>query len=239
MKVHRSSKPPRVLVVDADSGTRPLLTKLRELGFEVYVAGLGEDAVPAGLTVRPDLVVLDVFLPDGDGFETYGALRAAGIDAPVLFLTAHDRTEAKVRGLMLGADDYVTKPFELEELVARVHVLLRRGRALDCRLLRAGDVTLDPATREVWRDGREVTLSCREFDLLGFLMDNAGQVVTKAQILDRVWRSEFHGESGVVETYVYYLRRKLGDRDQSLIRTVRGVGYLMARDAGHRAPSAQ
>ena len=239
VKTHRSARPPRVLVVDADPGTHPLLTTLRGLGFDVYVAARGGDAVPTGVAVRPDLVVLDVILPDGDGFETYRALRAAGVDAPVLFLTAHDRTEAKVHGLMMGADDYVTKPFELEEVVARVHVLLRRGRALDCRLLRAGDVTLDQATREVWRDGRKVTLSRREFDLLGFLMDNAGRILTKGQILDRVWQSEFHGESGVVETYVYYLRRKLGDRDQSLIRTVRGVGYLMARDAGHRAPSAR
>ncbi|MGW1748335.1 response regulator transcription factor [Streptomyces sp. NPDC002092] len=239
MKTHSSSRPPRVLIVDADNGARPLLTRLRELGFDVYAAGRGEDAVPLGVAVRPDVVILEVILPDGDGFETYRALRGADVDAPLLFLTAQDRTEAKVRGLMMGADDYVTKPFALEEVVARVHVLLRRGRALDCRLLRAGDVTLDPGTREVWRDGREVALSCREFDLLAFLMNNAGQVATKAQILDRVWRSDFHGESGVVETYVYYLRRKLGDRDQSLIRTVRGVGYLMARDAGHRARSAR
>ncbi|MGW2522386.1 response regulator transcription factor [Streptomyces sp. NPDC001617] len=220
--------------MDADSGTYPLLTRLRQLGFGVYVAALGEDAVPAGLSVRPDLVVLDAILPDGDGFEAYRARRAAGVDAPVLFLTAHDRTEAKVHGLMMGADDYVTRPFALEEVVARIHVLLRRGRAVDCRLLRVGEVALDPSTREVWREGTQW-----EFDLLGFLMGNAGQVVTKGQILDRVWQSEFHGESGVVETYVYYLRRKLDDRDQSLIRTVRGVGYLMARDAGHRTPSAR
>jgi len=129
---------------------------------------------------------------------------------------------------MMGADDYVTKPFELEEVIARVHVLLRRGRGLGCRLLRVGGMALDPATREVWRDGTQVALSRREFDLLSFLMDDAGRVVTRGQILDRVWRSEFHGESGVVETYVYYLQRNLGDRDQSLIRTTPAIAVTTA-----------
>ncbi|MCD9878433.1 response regulator transcription factor [Streptomyces guryensis] len=152
----------------------------------MYAAGRGEEGDPVGVAVRPDLVVLDVILPDGDGFETYRALRGADVDAPLLFLTAQDRTETKVRGLMMGADDYVTKPFALEEVVARVHVLLRRGRALDCRLLRIRGVALDPATREVWRDGTQVALSRREFDLLSFLMDNAGRVLSKGQILDRV-----------------------------------------------------
>ncbi|KOU63025.1 hypothetical protein ADK57_23210 [Streptomyces sp. MMG1533] len=205
------------------------MATLGELGFEVYAASRGRFAIPVGRSVRPDLVVLDMALPDDDAVETYGGLRAAGVHAPVLFLTAGDDTVtgAQARRVMTDADDHVAKPFELAEVVARVRDLLARDRADESRLLRHGDLAVDAGRREVWRDGTRVELSTREFELLGYLLDNAGQVLTKSQILDRVWGAPFR--AGTVETYVYYLRRKLNDDDQSLIRTVRGVGYTMPR----------
>ncbi|MFD3501454.1 response regulator transcription factor [Streptomyces sp. NPDC058676] len=226
MNVHR---PVRVLVVDADPGTRPLTAALGELGFEMYAAGRGRFATPVGRSVRPDLVVLDMALPDGDAVETYDALRAVGVHAPLLFLSARDDSAAgaEVRRLMTPADGHVTKPFELPEVIASVQELLARDRADESRLLRHGDLAVDAWRREVWRGEARIELSAREFELLGYLLDNAGQVLTKKQILDRVWGVPFR--SGTVETYVYYLRRKLNDDDQSLIRTVRGVGYTMPR----------
>jgi two-component system OmpR family response regulator len=215
-------------VVAADPGTRPLLARLSELGFDVYAAGRGRFAIPVGRAVRPDLVVLDLALPDGDGPETYEALRDAGVHAPVLFLSGQDDTGAAARHAMKDSDGHLTKPFALTEAVARLQELLERALADESRLLRHGDLTVDAVRRAVWRDGTRIELSAREFELLGYLLDNAGQVVTKQQILDRVWGAPLR--SGTVETYVYYLRRKLGDRDQSLIRTVRGVGYTMSRD---------
>lgn len=152
------------------------------------------------------------------------------MDAPVLFLTACRDTEAKVRGLTMGAEDYVTKPFDTEELVARIRILLRRRRSrlpAPAPRLRVGRIELEEATREAWHGGEPVRLSAREFDLLRCLMANAGRILTKSQLMSHVWNSDLPGESGVVETYVYYLRRKLGDAEQVLIRTVRGVGYLM------------
>ena len=215
-------------MIDADPRTRPLITELTKLGFEVYAASRGRFAIPVGRSARPDLVVLDVALPDDDGIETYDALRAAGVNAPVLFLSGEESAaSAAVRRVMTDTDGHVTKPFALSEAVTRLQELLERDRADESRLLRNAGLTVDVDRRTVWRDGTRVELSAREFDLLSYLLDNVGQVVTKRQILERVWGAPFR--SGTVETYVYYLRRKLGDDDQSLISTVRGHGYTMTR----------
>lgn len=207
-----------------------LAVALDFLGFEVTTASTGEQALES-MARTPDLVLLDVVLPDTDGFEVCRRLRARGTDVPVLFLTARDAIEDRVQGLSLG-DDYVTKPFDINEVVARIHALLRRGthccrRSENTHLLRAQWVELDLATHEVWRHGQPVKLSATEFALLSYLMENADRVVSKADLLDNVWQYGFNGESGVVETYVYYVRRKLGDTNQSLIRTVRGAGYFL------------
>ncbi|MGW0336856.1 response regulator transcription factor [Streptomyces sp. NPDC003011] len=215
--------------MSADHSVRPLIARLSELGFEVYAAGRGRFAISVGRSTRPDLVVLDLALPDDDGLQTYGGLRAAGVHAPVLFLSGDDDPGARaaVRQVMSGADGHVTKPFVPAEAVARLQELLERDLSDESRLLRHGGLTVDGDRRAVWREGIRIELSAREFELLGYLLENVGQVVTKQQILDRVWGTPFR--AGTVETYVYYLRRKLGDDDQSLIRTVRGVGYTIAR----------
>ncbi len=216
--------------MDADPAARPLIKELGDLGFEVYAASRGRFATPVGRSVRPDLVILDMALPDDDAVGTYDGLRAAGVRAPVLFLSAGEDTEAAaaVRRTMAALDGHLTKPYEVAEVVAHGRELLARDLADESRLLRHGDLSVDPARRRVWRDGTRVELSAREFELLGYLLDHAGQVVTKKQILERVWGAPFR--TGTVETYIYYLRRKLGDGDQRLIRTVRGVGYTMVRD---------
>ncbi|MGW6279908.1 response regulator transcription factor [Kribbella sp. NPDC055071] len=220
----------RVLVVDDEENILAMLTTaLRFAGFVVEGAATGGAALGVAREFRPEVVVLDVMLPDLDGFEVCRRLRRDGVDAPVLFLTARDGREDKVAGLTLGGDDYVTKPFDLDELVARIRVLLKRGRSVRQagERLRAGRVELDPDTHEVWSDGELVNLSATEFQLLHYLMLNAGRVLSKAQILDHVWKFDFQGDSGIVETYVYYLRRKLDGPDGQLIRTVRGAGYLL------------
>ena len=227
--------PTRVLVVDDEPNIVNLLTTtLRFVGFDVATAGDGREALQRAVSYRPDVIVLDVLLPDLDGFGVCTRLREGGIDAPVLFLTARDASEDKVHGLTLGGDDYVTKPFDLDELVARVNVLLKRGRSESpvTNRLRVGDVELDQDTHEVWRAGVQIRLSATEFQLLRYLMTNAGRVLSRAQILDKVWNYDFQGDSSIVETYIYYLRRKLDDQDNPAIQTVRGVGYLM------RAPVA-
>lgn len=233
-----SVRRPAVLTVEDDVSISSMLgVALGFLGFDVVAASTGDQALTSASLSPPDVVLLDVVLPDVDGFEVCRRLRNAGIDAPVLFLSARDASEDKVHGLSLG-DDYVTKPFDLNEVVARIHALLRRsGHSQPSRgRLRAGWVELDRSTREVWRHGQPVQLSTTEFALLRYLMENAGRVTSKAEILDTVWQYGFNGESGIVETYVYYLRRKLGDTDQSLIRTVRGAGYLI-RGAGSESPA--
>jgi two-component system OmpR family response regulator len=220
----------RVLVVDDEENILAMLaTALRFAGFEVAAAANGSTALGRAREFRPEVIVLDVMLPDLDGFEVCRRLRLDGVDAPVLFLTARDGREDKVAGLTLGGDDYVTKPFDLDELVARIRVLLKRGRSVRQvgERLRAGRVELDPDTHEVWSGGELVALSSTEFQLLHYLMLNAGRVLSKAQILDHVWKFDFQGDSGIVETYVYYLRRKLDGPDGQLIRTVRGAGYLL------------
>ncbi|MBN0048583.1 response regulator transcription factor [Streptomyces actuosus] len=228
----RSDTPAKstVLVVEDESSIASMLTMaLQFMGFDVVTAVCGAEALAQAARHAPDVILLDVVLPDMDGFEVCRRLRETGVQAPVLFVTARDAVSDKIRGLEL-ADDYVTKPFDLNEVVARIRAVMRRGRELvpsNSRRLRAGWVELDRDTREVWRHGQPVQLSSTEFALLRYLLENADQVISKAQMLDNVWSYDFQGESGIVETYIYYLRRKLGDTDQSLIHTVRGAGYLV------------
>ena len=235
-----NGQPPeaRLLVVDDEPNIVDLLsTSLRFAGFEVATALTGGDAVKAAERHRPDLVLLDVMLPDVDGFVVLRRLRAGHDRLPVLFLTARDAKDDKVTGLTLGGDDYVTKPFSLEEVVARIRAVLRRTRAdggeRSARMTVA-DLELDDESHEVWRGGREVQLSPTEFNLLRYLMVNAGRVLSKAQILDHVWSYDFDGDANIVESYISYLRRKVDDGDEPLIHTVRGVGYVLRppRDRG-------
>jgi two-component system OmpR family response regulator len=223
----------RLLVVDDEPNILELLaTSLRFAGFEVATATNGREALAEARRLRPDLVVLDVMMPDMDGFAVVRRMRGEGTTAPVLFLTARDGTEDKVTGLTVGGDDYVTKPFSLEEIVARIRAVLRRtsGKAAAnderARLVFA-DIELDDDTHEVWKDGELVSLSPTEFKLLRYFMQNAGRVLSKAQILDHVWHYDFGGEANVVESYVSYLRRKVDTTEPRLLHTLRGVGYVL------------
>ena len=221
----------RILVVDdEDSITQLLCTALRYEGFETSSAANGRDAMTAAATFRPDLVLLDVMLPDMDGFELHRRLTSAATPRlPVVFLTARRDTDDRVRGLTIGADDYVVKPFSLEELVARVRAVLRRtrGEAETGRRLVYEDLELDEESREVRRAGQLVELTPTEFGLLRYLLSNAGRVLSKAQILDHVWNYDFGGDSNVVETYISYLRKKVDTTGEPLIHTVRGFGYSL------------
>ncbi|MDX3453924.1 response regulator transcription factor [Streptomyces sp. ME02-8801-2C] len=228
---------PSVLVVEDASSTSDMLAMaLRFLGFDAHLVPMGTEVIHEVRQRQPDAVLLDLVVPDLDGTEVCGRLRAAGIDTPVIFLSARTAVEDKCHALAAGGDDYVTKPFDLTEVSARIRALVRRARGAvrpapaSSRRLRAAGVELDGDTHEVWRHGTAVQLSATEFALLKLLLENAGQVISKAHILDTVWNYGFQGESGVVETYVYYLRRKLGDSGQSLIRTVRGAGYIVHAD---------
>ena len=223
----------RVLVVDDEASITELLaTVLRFEGFTVETAATGRDAIRLVSVFRPDLLVLDIQLPDLDGFAVQKRLVADRSTVPILFLTARDSAEDKVRGLTMGADDYVTKPFGLEELVARVRAVLRRSAGLrDTDRLRFADLEIDEESHEVFRGTRTIDLTPTEFSLLRYLVVNAPRVLSKSQILDHVWRYDFDGDPTVVETYISYLRRKV-DRDhdvdaEPLIRTVRGVGYCL------------
>jgi two-component system, OmpR family, response regulator len=226
-----NDQPPeaRLLVVDDEPNIAELLAaSLRFAGFAVVTAANGAEAVAAAVQHRPDLVLLDVMLPDVDGFVVLRRLRDAYRPVPVVFLTARDAGDDKVAGLTLGGDDYVTKPFSLEEVVARIRAVLRRaGHEPRSGQLAVGDVELDDESHEVRRAGQPVELSPTEFNLLRYLMRNVGRVVSKSQILDVVWGYDFDGDPNIVETYVSYLRRKLDDGDTSPIHTVRGVGYVM------------
>ena len=224
-----------LLIVDDEENLRSMLAAaLRHHGFEVSSVANGRDALDAVAEQSPDLVVLDVMLPDLDGFEVCRRMRTAGNHTPVLFLTARDATEDKVRGLTLGGDDYLQKPFSLEELVARATAVLRRmGQSREERVvLTCGDLVLDDDAHLVTRAGTEVALSPTEYNLLRYLLVNQGRVLSKAQILDHVWQYDFGGDGGVVETYIGYLRRKLDSADSKLITTVRGVGYSIRPGAG-------
>ncbi|WP_019631772.1 response regulator transcription factor [Actinomadura atramentaria] len=219
----------RVLVVDDEAGIRDLMrTALRFHGFDAAVAGTGAEALLEARRHRPDLVLLDVMLPDLDGFEVCRMLRADGDDVPVIFLTARDAPADTVTGLSIGGDDYVTKPFSIEALVARVRAVLRRAAPHPPdEVLRVADVELDSATWTVHRAGTEVDLSPTEFRLLAHLMRNAGRVVSRAELMRDVWGWGEHGNPQVVETYISYLRRKLDPLGPPLIRTRRGVGYAL------------
>jgi two-component system OmpR family response regulator len=226
----------RVLVVDdEESITDVISVLLRHLEFDVETAATGREALDRADSNPPDLIVLDVMLPDIDGFEVCRRMRAGGVEAPVIFLTALDKVTDKVTGLELGGDDYLTKPFSLDELVARVKAHIRRSAnaTADDDRLRYRDLELDPSRHQVWRGGTLVDLSRTEFNLLRFLMVNADHVLSKDQIREHVWGWDFDTDSTVVETYISYLRRKLDPLGPSLIQTVRGVGYALrgAEDA--------
>jgi two-component system OmpR family response regulator len=227
----RATRASRVLVVDDEPNICALLSAtLRLAGFDVRSADGGRSALAAVTEFEPDLVVLDVMMPDLDGFEVARRLRAMplGRDVPVLFLTARDAVADRISGLTVGADDYVTKPFSLEEVVLRIRAILRRCRTgTASEVLTFADLELDEDAHEVRRAGHLIDLSPTEFNLLRYLMLNAGRVVSKAQILDRVWSYDFGGDGRIVESYVYYLRKKIDCWDPPLIHTVRGVGYAL------------
>jgi len=222
----------RVLVVDDENSISELIaTSLKFVGFDVRTAANGAQALQIAQEFKPHALILDVMLPDQNGFEVCRQLRSEGHNVGVLFLTAKDSVEDKIAGLTIGGDDYVTKPFSLEELVARLRALLRRTGATevmpDEEKIRFADLELDEATHEVRRAGNLIDLSPTEFLLLRYLMINADRVVSKAQILDHVWQYDFRGDMGIVETYVSYLRKKIDIYDPALIHTVRGVGYRL------------
>ncbi|NLI19111.1 MAG: response regulator transcription factor [Actinomycetales bacterium] len=222
-----------LLVVDDEPNILDLLaTSLRFAGFDVVTASNGNEALRQAAAHQVDLVVLDVMMPDMDGFTVLRRLRAAGSPLPVVFLTARDDTEDKVKGLTAGGDDYITKPFSLEEVVARIRAVLRRTKGSDDAVLRYADLELDEDAYEVRRAGRPIDLSPTEFKLLRYLMLNAERVVSKTQILDHVWEYDFMGEVNIVESYISYLRRKVDlEGLPPLIHTRRGIGYMLRRDA--------
>ena len=220
----------RLLLVDDEDNLRSMLdAALRHHGFDVVPVANGRDALDRAADAEPDLIVLDVMLPDLDGFEVCRRLRADGDHTPVLFLTARDATADKVRGLTLGGDDYLVKPFSLEELVARVQALLRRAgnTRQDDSVYRCADLEMHDDAHRVLRAGQEVALSPTEYNLLRYLLINKDRVLSKPQILDHVWQYDFDGDGGVVETYIGYLRRKVDTAEPRLIQTIRGVGYTL------------
>ncbi|MGO1227571.1 MAG: response regulator transcription factor [Brachybacterium sp.] len=227
----------RLLVVDDEPNIRDLLaTSLRFAGFEVFTASTGNEAIREATEHQPDLVVLDVMLPDMDGFTVTRRLRDRGEQYPILFLTAKDETQDKVTGLTVGGDDYVTKPFSLEEVVARIRAVLRRTHGgseptVDSSLVVA-DLRLDEDSHEVHRGDVNIELSPTEFKLLRYLMLNAGRVVSKTQILDHVWDYDWSGEVGIVESYISYLRRKVDVIGDPMIHTKRGIGYVLRAPEG-------
>ena len=226
----------RLLVVDDEPSILELLSvTLRFAGFEVATATNGADALNKARDFAPDLLVLDVMMPGLDGFSVASTLRGRGDQVPVVFLTAKDATEDRVQGLTLGGDDYVTKPFSLEEVVARIRSVLRRtsgsvvpaARAAASARLAYGDIVLDDDTHEVWEGDRQVDLSPTEFNLLRYFLQNPGRVLSKRQILEHVWNYDFGGDGNVVESYVSYLRKKVDLSEPRLLHTVRGVGYVL------------
>ncbi len=223
----------RILVVDDEpSIVDSVATSLRYEGFDVEEATNGRSALAAAQERTPDLIVLDVMLPDLDGIEVTRRLRADGIRVPVVFLTARDALDDKLTGLTVGGDDYVTKPFSLAELIARIRVILRRSLGdEDDGVLRFSDVELDEGTHEVRRAGIPIQLTATEFNLLRYFLLNPRRVLSKPQILDHVWHYDFDGEPNVVETYVSYLRKKLEKLGPPLIHTIRLVGYTLREPA--------
>ncbi len=223
----------RVLVVDDEVYIRDLVSSaLRIAGLEPLTAATGDEAIDATVREAPDLLVLDVGLPGRDGFEVCRALRDDGNQVPVVFLTARDAKEDMLQGFTKGGDDYITKPFSIDELVARVRAVLRRTQARERTdsTLRYHDLALDESTMRVTRGHDVINLSPTEFKLLRFLLSHREQVVSKGQILDHVWEYDFDGNPSVVENYISYLRKKIDDRDPKLIHTVRGFGYVLRTD---------
>ena len=220
----------KVLIVDDEPNIRDLLsTSLRFAGLSVHAVANGTEAVNAAEKGNPDIILLDVMLPDMNGFSVTKKLRSMGINCPILFLTARDETEDKVTGLTVGGDDYMTKPFSLDEIVARINAILRRTKAAQVEesVLEAGEIKINQDAHDVYVNGKLVDLSPTEYKLLRFLISNPNRVLTKAQILDHVWEYDFNGEMGIVESYVSYLRKKLDPlTSEPLIQTKRGVGYM-------------
>jgi two-component system, OmpR family, response regulator len=222
----------KVLVVDDEPNIVELLTvSLKFQGFDVRTASSGTEALREAREFHPDAYILDVMMPGMDGFELLTKLRNEGLDGPVLYLTAKDAVEHRIHGLTIGADDYVTKPFSLEEVITRLRVILRRGHIKEQdpedATIAYADLTLNDETHEVTKAGRIVELSPTEFNLLRYLMLNAEVVLSKSKILDNVWHYDFGGDGNVVESYISYLRRKIDTGDIPLIHTVRGVGYVL------------
>ena len=231
--------PVRVLVVDDEQMLADLLASaLRYEGWEVTTAGTGVAAVRAAREIEPDVIVLDIMLPDFDGLEVMRRIHGRQANVPILFLTAKDAVEDRVAGLTAGGDDYVTKPFSLEEVVARLRALLRRSGASAEQqddLLEGGDLRMNEDSHEVWRGEDEIRLTATEFELLRYLMRNPKRVLSKPQILDRVWNYDFGGQANIVELYISYLRRKIDKGREPMIHTMRGVGYVL-KPAGPSGP---
>lgn len=222
----------KVLVVDDEPNIVELLTvSLKFQNFEVFSANSGNEALRIAREVNPDAYILDVMMPGMDGFELLGKLRQEGLDGPVLYLTAKDGVDQRIHGLTIGADDYVTKPFSLEEVITRLRVIMRRGGAAEestnDATMSYADLTLNDDTHEVTKAGELIELSPTEFNLLRYLMQNKEVVLSKSKILDNVWHYDFGGDGNVVESYISYLRRKIDTGDTQLIHTVRGVGYVL------------
>jgi two-component system OmpR family response regulator len=227
-----TTKEARLLVVDDEPNILELLSaSLRFAGFDVATATNGNEALRVAASYQPDLMVLDVMMPGLDGFEVVRRMRKDEQRVPVLFLTAKDATEDKVAGLTLGGDDYITKPFSLEEVIARIRAVLRRlasvGATTSSVRLAFGDIELDDDTHEVFKAGQPVTLSPTEFKLLRYFLQNPTRVLSKAQILDHVWNYDFGGDANVVESYISYLRRKIDTTEPRLLHTIRSVGYVL------------
>ena len=227
----------RVLVVDDEPNIVDVVTMaLKFQGFSVESAGTGAQALSAVAAFHPHLIVLDVMLPDMEGFDVAERLGAQHARVPIIYLTARDATEDKIRGLTLGGDDYVTKPFSLDEVLARIRAVLRRTTgahsATEAPRLTFADIELDEESHEVLKAGTLISLSPTEFKLLRYLMANAGRVLSKAQILDHVWNYDFNGEANVVESYISYLRRKIDTTEPRLLHTIRGVGYTLRLPRG-------
>ncbi|XLN84130.1 response regulator transcription factor [Corynebacterium tuberculostearicum] len=222
----------KVLVVDDEPNIVELLTvSLKFQNFEVFSANSGNEALRIAREVNPDAYILDVMMPGMDGFELLGKLRQEGLDGPVLYLTAKDGVNQRIHGLTIGADDYVTKPFSLEEVITRLRVIMRRGGAAEestnDATMSYADLTLNDDTHEVTKAGELIELSPTEFNLLRYLMQNKEVVLSKSKILDNVWHYDFGGDGNVVESYISYLRRKIDTGETQLIHTVRGVGYVL------------
>jgi two-component system, OmpR family, response regulator len=229
--VHADGSPIRILAVDDEPSLTELLSMaMRYEGWQVATAASGSEAVRVARETRPDAIVLDIMLPDFDGLEVMRRIRTELPDVPVIFLTAKDAVNDRISGLTAGGDDYVTKPFSLEEVIARLRGLLRRSGAAQSRndsLLVVGDLSLDEDSHEVVRAGEEIHLTATEFELLRYLMRNPRRVLSKAQILDRVWNYDFGGQANVVELYISYLRKKIDANRAPMIHTMRGAGYVL------------